>query len=431
MRNYLKFLFLFVFISYSFVISAQLNYRNGYVITLQNDTLFGKINDGGSICNTKVCLFKSGIKSKKVKYYPADIKAYRFDGGKYYVSQKLITKGESKSVFTEVLLDGKISLYTDLSSLNMKYYLEMEDGTLTGLSNKNFRVQYQPDLDKLVYGKKYWLICKVFRDTLYSVFKASEKIQKQVDFVAYNHESLIKITKAYLNETCKENGCIKYEKDFKESRSRFGAFVGMQMSNIIIKESLLNSDAEGYKSDIINSFPIGVFCNFPISIINDRLLIQIEVITNSINYKSFGYLDKINRLTSIKYKTLGIPLMVKYEISNKKLSPTIAFGKETSFNLKSKVTRNFTEEEIIKHDYSNNNFIHRIQKGGWFCELGLDYELSPKLSLFSNLRFQTNHNIIVSDENTNHLTYSAALSSYSSLEIFKTNIITLYLGIKF
>jgi hypothetical protein len=431
MNFYNRFYPVILFLSFSFTVGAQLNYRSGFVITNENDTTYGYINEGGSIRNSKVCLYKSNSSSKPVKYRPGDIKSYRIDGGKYYVSQQLFHKGKITPLFTEVLLTGKINLYKDWRSRNMKYYLQMEDGNLTGLSNEDFRVQYETNFGEGAYKRYYWLTFKVFRDSLYSAFKASEKIQKHVDQVGYTQESLMNIAKAYLNETCKGKGCITYEKDLKESRSRFGAFAGIQASEIVFKESFENPRAKGHKTEIVYSYPFGIFYNFPISVINDRLFFQIELITNTVSYKSFGDLYDINYITSIKTRTLGMPLLIKYELTGKKLTPTLALGKETSFNIDSKVSRDYTEEQLRERSFTGEQYLHKIQKGGWFFEVGLDYKLMQRLSLFSNVRIQSGNNLIITEENDNRLSYSGALKQKRYLEHYKTNCATLFIGLRF
>jgi len=59
---------------------GQVNFKEGRVITTNNDTLYGLIRDNGLIRNTKVCLFKETKGGKTVKYYPEDIQSYLIFG---------------------------------------------------------------------------------------------------------------------------------------------------------------------------------------------------------------------------------------------------------------------------------------------------------------------------------------------------------------
>jgi len=84
MNYYVRLAFTLLIFTFSIQISGQFNFKKGFVITLQNDTLSGFINDAGSIKNASVCLFKPDKRSKAIKYLPEDIRAYTILGDKYY-----------------------------------------------------------------------------------------------------------------------------------------------------------------------------------------------------------------------------------------------------------------------------------------------------------------------------------------------------------
>ena len=69
---------------------AQVNPQKGYIITNDNDTIYGTIDYLTDARNAKVCLFqKEGEKGYK-SLSPTDIKGYRLAGdGIYYVSRML------------------------------------------------------------------------------------------------------------------------------------------------------------------------------------------------------------------------------------------------------------------------------------------------------------------------------------------------------
>jgi hypothetical protein len=248
---------------------------------------------------------------------------------------------------------------------------------------------------------------------LLSVFRDSKKIQDQVSGVKYTSKSLSKITKAYINETCKENDCINYEKDFNLSRPGFGVFSGLSLSKIAWEPD--------DKSETLESVPVGIFFNLPLTLFTDRFSFQIELISNNSTHEQLydNLLDSIDYMY-IKSNTIGIPLLLKYEISKKKVSPSIAIGKETGFVVKS---------NVLLNDYDDYE-VHRIQKGGWFCEFGLNYKLAPKFSLFSNFRIQTNRNLII-PESSGSTTYSDAKEFDLFFTEYRTNFLTLRVGMKF
>jgi hypothetical protein len=408
--------------------AAQLNYKSGYVISLKNDTLYGLVNDGGGLKNARVCLYKKDRHTKAVRYSPSEIKAYRFAGDKYYHAEELFYKGEFSYIFTDVLLKGDVSLYYDRRNRQMSYYLERKEGEPIGLINEEISIKRQNDYGYLAYGKyKYGVVLNVYKDTLFSFFKDSEKIGSQVGNVEYNQKSLFTITKAYLDETCKGYDCISYEKDFRSSRESFGVYSGISFSRIDFWEerNILGTTKKGVKSNILYSIPVGVFYNVPLKLLNDRLSFQMELLLSNNNILS----DSTSRLksttfTTIQSKTIGIPLLLKYQIPLNKITPGIAIGKENNFVINSVVK---------EYDLANtpDGLLHKTQKGGWFFEVGADYKLRKGLSLFSNIRVQSYYNLLIdSDGYANNFSFSTNLNEreYSMITTYGA---ALHVGVRF
>ena len=94
---------------------AQVNPQKGYVITNENDTIYGTIDYQTDVQNVKVCLFQKAGESEYKSLGPGDIKAYRLaDNGIYYVSRLFtgVDEGEQNELlFAEFLLQGGVSLY--------------------------------------------------------------------------------------------------------------------------------------------------------------------------------------------------------------------------------------------------------------------------------------------------------------------------------
>jgi hypothetical protein len=430
MKNNFKSL-LTLMIFFSTLANAQLNYKNGYIISLENDTLFGKINDGGGFKNSDFCLYKADKTSKTVKYYPKDIKSYRFIGDKYYSAKEVLIKGEYRFVFVDVLLEGKLNLYYTHKNKELEYYLE-KDGKLIGLLNKKVNLPISSEslyglmnnqTYKPVYSDKYYnqtstdVYVDVYKDSLFTVFKDSEKVRNQVDSIKYNQKSLIKITKAYINEICTGDDCINFEKDFNLKRPRFGIYSGVQLSKITWKT--------GEKSNLLTTVPVGIFLNVPLSLINDRLSFQVELATSSLKHNQLysNILDSVIYM-EMKYKTLGIPVLLKYEIKGKRVSPSIAIGKEMGFFINSDVAIRYTNTS------QDDLVLHETQRGGWFFEAGLDYKLGPKFSLFSNIRVQSYSNLILLSKEQ-RVAYSDAVENDLYVTEYKTNFATLHIGMKF
>ena len=421
-----------VAVSFSLAVNGQINYKKGYVITNGNDTIYGRINDRGGLANAKVCVFnpKNG---PVVRYLPEDIKAYRMLDDKYYVSRRVFVKGKYRHLFIDVLLKGEVSLYHNWKNKDLAYYIEKKDSDMVGLVNEEVMLRYKPEGNVAVlYSPTYILSNKIYRDSLRSVFSDSKKIQDQIQGVVYDPKSLTQITKAYIYDVCKGNNCITYERDLRKYTPRFGIYGGVQLNEISFLPSMKGMYSNEEPTTVVAkefySYPLGIFVNFPLQMINDRLSFQIEAIWNDRLYKEMlpGGQNFTERI-EIESQSIGIPLLLKYQIGRGFISPSIAIGKETSFVYESKVRIEESLEEKLK---LKDFVLHPIQKGGWLGEVGLNFKLGNHLTLFSNLRYQMGKNLIVVDGNEN-ASYRTVKKSSDFVKEYETTFTTLLVGLKF
>jgi hypothetical protein len=426
---------------------SQLNYKSGYIINLENDTIHGLVNDGGEIRNVRVCWFKPDKKTKVKKYYPGEIISYRFDNDKYYQSNIVSDGNNSRNVFTEVLVKGKISMFYYLKNSKMAYYIEKENGELIGLLNKEVKVPITEDLmDKKVnyyniydiyeyQNNNLFLNIDIYKDTLYSILEGHKNLQNQLMYLKYTKKAMLNLTKGYISEICNGKDCILYEKNLKLSKPSFGVYSGIQFSKIYFWETYskaLESASESKIScDFVPSVPLGVFCNFPIPKISDKLSVQIELQTASIYFKLGSISLPLRENPGIKMNSISVPFMIKYRLLNHTVSPTIAIGKAFSYVYYSDAY----EPDMIIDGTRVKMIVHKNQLNSIFYELGMNYKINRKISLFSNLRYQSNYNLIVSgdprDTNFNTTSYSNIIKNKDYYDRFRTSTLSLYIGINF
>ena len=99
---------------------AQVNPQEGYVITNENDTVYGTIDYLTDARNAKACLFQRKGEKEYKSLSPADIRGYRLaDDGVYYVSRMFNGGEKPELLFAEFLIQGGVSLY--------RYYYDNND----------------------------------------------------------------------------------------------------------------------------------------------------------------------------------------------------------------------------------------------------------------------------------------------------------------
>jgi hypothetical protein len=113
-------------------LNAQTDFRPGYIIKAEGDSLFGEIDYRNENIMSQVCKFRKSKKDQVQKFYPNEILGYRFPESKYYVSKKY----NEKTSFFEFLVKGKISFYYSCDSEGEHYFVEKENEPLFEITGK-------------------------------------------------------------------------------------------------------------------------------------------------------------------------------------------------------------------------------------------------------------------------------------------------------
>lgn len=432
-------------LSLAFLVSlgvmGQDNFKKGYVITLDNDTLFGKINDAGGYKNSRLCTFKSKKDRKVKEFLPGQIKGYKMLKDKYYVSKQAEVKDGNKYTFMEVLIEGPVSLYHDRKSTERAFYIQKKDGDLIPLQNKEVQLRYKPEENiAVLYSPTYILHNRIYRDTLRYVFRDSEVIRNWVENVEYNPRSLKNITKDYIADRKFGDGSITYERDLKMYRPRVGVYGGVQLTDIEFLPSGWGKYSQEEPNSIIakrfNTYPVGIFVNFPFPMLNDKLSFQLELMGNWMNYDEvFDRSQSLREDTvAVSTSSFGIPLMIKYELFRGFITPSLGIGKSFNFVYDSEIT-GFSKTLVLSDDpnenvESNEIMIHPVQKGGWFGEAGVSFKLRPGLSLFANARYTYFKSLII-EKGFGNASYNTLYDKGQYLKEFETTYTTLLVGLKF
>jgi len=184
-------------------LKAQTDYRKGSVYTLSGEVISGELNFQGDISNAQEIQFKEA--EKEILYKPFDIDGYVFDGGKYYVSRKLVDGGDTTQIFAEYLVKGEKDLFFYRSMSGFHYAVSVSENEIVALPYKEEivnvnTVNYQRESTRHIgYLKSYFSDCP-------SLYAEIERLEKP------DRKKLIAITKEYHEITCGPNSCIVYQK---------------------------------------------------------------------------------------------------------------------------------------------------------------------------------------------------------------------------
>ncbi|MGB3801687.1 MAG: hypothetical protein WA952_17855 [Lewinella sp.] len=87
-------------------LSAQHDFRPGFIVTVANDTVAGEVDYRGDVTLNTLASFRTG-EGKTAEYAPGTINAYGFDDGRLFVSETV----DNQPLFLERLTSGRVDLY--------------------------------------------------------------------------------------------------------------------------------------------------------------------------------------------------------------------------------------------------------------------------------------------------------------------------------
>ncbi|MDR0295516.1 MAG: hypothetical protein LBH91_04910 [Prevotellaceae bacterium] len=383
-------------------VHGQDNYKKGYIITNDRDTLVGWIDFRTDARNMRICNFKTRETGKIVSYLPKEIYGYRFyQEGKFYVSKEVTVNDEQRTVFLEYLVQGIMSLYyyVELSPPGQKmkfYFFEDEVGNITPVTKKT---------DRQVDNNKGYI--EVYEDFHYKgvikyLFKDLETISKEVDKLPFDQKSMINITKEYHAQVCiTGEECVIYEtkKDKAYNLFKFSVYGGIQLAS----EKPLGR----------TTFPvIGVGLNVSVPRFNKNLSFQVNLAFSKI-HKTVSFDEKnspechyeyvqgalsaggqkvwgcTEYLSRVKSNCILVPLQLsaKYSLGQYKIRPIFEGGLSLTSSYINNYTLNYTYTRFASNpgtEFSKDPYSVFMVEVGFLGALELAYLLTNKYSIFIN-----------------------------------------------
>ena len=370
----------------SFPLQAQKDFRPGYIITNEYDTIHGLIDYRGDIRNSKECAFKKGPDASLEIFFPFDIKGYRFSGSKFYISKMIPVKDGKKAVFVEYLVDGIVKLYY-YRDVNMDhYFIEKEDGKLYELTNDTKILQTQNG-SYIQESKKYIGIMKM-------VFKDCPSIYPEINKAEFNDKSFIKIAVDYHNEVCEGEKCIVYKKQLPRIRFRVAPYGGFQLLLLQVKEGGVQFFS---KMDFTSgySFSTGISMSFSLPRVNDKLSFNIRgSLYKTSFYANYTTQNQLKTSTTYYETTIGfsaakISTLFSYTYPVGKYRPVFSLGLSSNILLH---RSSDIVEETERDNVINTRQYSIIPFGGFylcpFAEAGMTTtKVLKKFPLFFNVSY--------------------------------------------
>lgn len=272
-------------------LTAQVNPQKGYIITHENDTIYGSIDYLTDAHNAKSCLFQKAGENVYKSLSPADIKGYRLaDDGIYYVSRQFSVSEDEElqqeQLFAEFLLQGSVSLY--------RYYYENYNYFgFVGSDGKEVIMRddkLDEDLNK--YNHKLQLRRQKVQE-VNAIMNKDNSIASRLWKMNLTSEDLTHMVKRYDEQYCTEEGkCVLFRYDRQKAttvRRKFYIGAGLSYASYDspshdIGRVYTTFFSEYSYSGIVPTFFAGIDLQFPR--FSRNLQAQVELSYTPHRYKS-------------------------------------------------------------------------------------------------------------------------------------------------
>lgn len=320
--------------------NAQQNPHKGFILTCNNDTVYGTIDYRSGTKNAQKCIFRAEGSNEYKEYSPGEIKGYRFlNDGVFYVTRTFPVDGTDKTFFAEFMVQGGLSLYRHKEDDRDYYYFEDENGKVAVLKDTN--TSFDTGRQEMENKRDN------YQDVSQMLGKSPEAVNRLWKSGA-SPKKLTELTRRYNNEFCTSHGdCILFEyspEDAKSAQIKFRVEAGVK-----IGETTATNKTEEYsdrKFDaVIPQVGLGMDILFPRFNRNTSLqaLLKLGYLSVSDDYEQTSVYNR-----DYKVKALDIELQIGAAYSfipAKRFSPLIRGGFTIS-NLAGLDTENMNNYKI-------------------------------------------------------------------------------------
>lgn len=359
---------------------SQTDFRKGYLITNDRDTLFGMVDYREGNRSYYTCDFRNSKDGNAVSYEPADISGYGFENDKFFQSKEVKLKERPSSiVFLEAIVKSDlVSLYEYEST----YFIEKEKSGAMPLINETEEVT--------INGQKALKNSNQHVATLSMLLFDCPEIRGRIQNARLTEKYLSRLVEDYNRFKGKSSTTYKAQKSW--ARATIGLTTGLNISQLSFKHYVgyeyLTGDFE-----VSNSPIFGISLNLASPRISERISFRSDVLYLESDYykyseSTFSTSIKRNYVT-IELQSLKIPIGFQYTFPNKKFTPYLNVGISGTKHLSSD-SEWIQEVEGIGGKESFTAEALEIKKGqlGIWGGFGITTSISKKLNTFLELRYE-------------------------------------------
>lgn len=342
MRKLILF-FVFFLPAFQFVF-AQQDFRDGFIVKTQRDTIFLRIDYRSKARNYELCRTKDGSGIKE--YGPEELLGYGFVNDKYFES------GIVEGSFAEVLVLGELSLYQHDGS-----YYAKKDEKLYHLEERKIKTENGATVGIRADTKWKGLLGFLMSDCI-----TGQELLKELRF---EERRITNLTIQY--NTCRHSPFTVYKASMPWTKAEAGIVLGMTRSTLVLD----NDHNLPYLNNQYHSLnpSIGLILAISSPRVSEKIAFQPEVHMSQVNYSSTrvvrGQAYTMYDDTYINVTTISTPLLIRYSFPERKYSLQLNVGIVLDSHIKSdtRVIRETVANAVVTTAEGNAFGIKKSQLG--------------------------------------------------------------------
>ncbi len=374
------------------------DYRPGYIIKNNLDSVSGFIKYAPEKKNSKYCMFRSSRKGKPERYSPNDLMSYGIYADKVYVSMLIPGSGNESKVFVKVLAKGPLQLYQ-----YRKQFLVKKDSLILLPTPKSVLVETSEGKRSKNDSRYKGLLNFLISDCKLSA-----------DETRYAEIHLTNLVNNY-------NLCKGYEPIYKKPKPAFKAnyslFGGYVQSNLEVTEG------DNIQFNKSNTMIGGLGIDLSSPRIYDRIFFAIDLSYMKNFYQAYLKHQSGSDIThydvTMDFTTIKMPLGLRYNFLKDANTPYLKAGFILGFVVKSDQKVNEEHQtsygQVITTTRTEDILnLQKRPKGIWMS-VGYNRRIYRSLQVFTELRYDQGEGFI-----------GTGIQSFSDMKNY-----SLLLGIRF
>lgn len=287
-----------ILLTVNFSISfAQSDFRKGFIVTSEGDTLSGLIDYRGDLLMGNQCTFRMSDEEEARVYAPGELREYYFDGGKHYISKK-VERGER---FLQILFKGAVDLYYTRYFDKFVYFIDKSGLSLIELPYEESIIEMDQNKYEFKSTKHIGILLHYMSDAP-SMQKEIKRLKTPTD--AY----LLRLVKKYSETVSKGEGYTEYPNNRLKFQIDAGVATGLVMTNTTsVTQQTRNLQH-------------GIYIQMWVPGVNEKVFIRTGISLGWITAKK--YFEREFEAVNV-YK---IPIIFQYQYPKGKVRPRLGYG---------------------------------------------------------------------------------------------------------